>query len=97
MLNSHHLWLGHGGSAGKSHRGNFPGTYEYKRILQAILELLEYSRQSVGSGQVFLSGTLNIFNQPEFKDLNKVKTILGILGKQVKCSGNCWLIRLMKG
>jgi heat-inducible transcriptional repressor len=57
----------------------FQELYEYKRILQAILELLEYSRQSVGSGQVFLSGTLNIFNQPEFKDLNKVKTILGIL------------------
>ncbi|HHX50188.1 MAG TPA: heat-inducible transcription repressor HrcA [Clostridia bacterium] len=53
--------------------------YAYKRILQTILGLLEYSRKTSRGGQVFLSGTLNIFNQPEFKDLDKVKAILGIL------------------
>lgn len=49
----------------------------YARIdmLSQLLQLLEESSTD-GEGRVFLGGTSNILNQPEFKDVEKVKHLL---------------------
>lgn len=54
--------------------------YAYRRVVQAIVEALVGSGEQ-GSGPVSLSGALNILNQPEFKDLDKVRGILELLEK----------------
>lgn len=52
--------------------------YAYRKVVQAILELLGGNEEQ-GYGHISLSGALNIFNQPEFKDLDKVRGILELL------------------
>lgn len=54
--------------------------YAYRRVVQAIVEALVGSGEQ-GAGPVSLSGALNILNQPEFKDLDKVRSILELLEK----------------
>jgi len=46
--------------------------------LQALEDLLGHSEEE----KVMLSGTLNMFNEPEFKNLEKLRTILGILQEE---------------
>lgn len=43
---------------------------------EKLLEVLEEALQSEADNRVFVSGTTNILSQPEFKDVDKVKTIL---------------------
>ncbi len=50
-----------------------------KKVLNNIIEIIENSLAVDHDNKVFLGGTLNIFNQPEFKDINKVKGLLSLL------------------
>lgn len=52
--------------------------YAYRRVVQAIVEAL-VGRSEKDMGPISLSGTLKILNQPEFKDLDKVRGILELL------------------
>jgi heat-inducible transcriptional repressor len=49
--------------------------YSRVDLLNHMLELLEESAAE-GDGRVFLGGTSNILNQPEFKDVEKVRHLL---------------------
>lgn len=52
----------------------------YRRVLGLVLDALEDATTGAKSDRVYLGGTLNILNQPEFRrDLEKVKGILNIL------------------
>lgn len=50
-----------------------------RQVLNVVMELLEQSFRSDREEKVYLGGTLNILNQPEFKDVAKLKTLLGVL------------------
>jgi heat-inducible transcriptional repressor len=53
----------------------------YKNILSNILDMIEHLNSDHSTEKVYLGGTLNIFNQPEFKDIDKVKNLLSVLEK----------------
>lgn len=54
-----------------------------KKTLDIILNVLDDSLDSeAGKDKVYLDGTLNILNQPEFKDVEKIRTLLGILNEE---------------
>jgi len=53
----------------------------YKSILTTILDMIEHLNTERTTERVYLGGTLNIFNQPEFKDIDKVKNLLSVLEK----------------
>lgn len=48
-------------------------------IFDAAMDLIQGALNLNSEEKVYLAGTLNIFNQPEFKDINKVKTLLSLL------------------
>lgn len=52
--------------------------YAYRKVIKAIAEALAGTNEAE-AGPVSSSGTLNIFNQPEFKDLDKVRDLLELL------------------
>ena len=56
-------------------RGMFDNTFLPRYLFDALNTL--QSRQR--TDKVFLGGTANIFNQPEFKDIGKIKEILAML------------------
>ena len=49
-----------------------------KDILETVVQILQDSLSREG-GKVYLHGTLSIFNQPEFKDVGKLKNLLEVL------------------
>lgn len=51
--------------------------YNYLTFLEQALKLLEESL-SEEERKIFLWGTSHILNQPEFKDMEKIKTLLGL-------------------
>lgn len=52
----------------------------HKKLAGTVLEVLEHLASDYGGdNRVFLGGTLNILNQPEFKDIAKIKNLLAIL------------------
>lgn len=51
-------------------------------IVDGILDMLDVSIKSSGEEKVFLEGTLNILNHPEFQDIEKVKDILSFLSNE---------------
>ena len=51
-------------------------------IVDGILEMLDDSIKTSGEEKVFLDGTLNILNHPEFQDIDKVKDILSFLANE---------------
>ncbi|NLL18884.1 MAG: heat-inducible transcription repressor HrcA [Clostridia bacterium] len=53
--------------------------YAYRKVIQAIVDVLLGDGDQSAGGHISLSGALNIFNQPEFKDLDKVRGILELL------------------
>jgi heat-inducible transcriptional repressor len=53
-----------------------------RNMLNVVLEALEQAMVGDGGQKVYLGGTLNILNQPEFKDVEKIKRILGILDEE---------------
>ncbi len=48
-------------------------------ILTQIMELLEDETDPADEERVYLGGTVKILNQPEFKDIDKLKELLGLL------------------
>lgn len=48
-------------------------------IVDAIFDMLEEALKGSGEEKVFLEGALNILNQPEFHDIDRVKDILSFL------------------
>jgi len=53
-----------------------------RNMIDVVLEVLEQAMTADTSQKVYLGGTLNILNQPEFKDVEKIKRILGILDEE---------------
>lgn len=50
-----------------------------KQVLAQSMELIDEALQAERDERVYLAGTLNIFKQPEFKDVEKIQGLLGIL------------------
>lgn len=50
-----------------------------KKIIDHILEVIDNLADNSGEEKVVISGILNMLNEPEFKDLEKLKKILAIL------------------
>jgi len=58
---------------------------ELKRYVtkyEELIEILDASIMIEDEGRVFLSGTTNIMNQPEFRDVEKVKSLFALLEEQ---------------
>ncbi|MGI6065132.1 MAG: heat-inducible transcriptional repressor HrcA [Bacillota bacterium] len=53
-----------------------------EQLLDLALELMEQALLESGDERVFTGGALNMLNQPEFRDVEKVKTLLGILEEE---------------
>ncbi len=53
-----------------------------KRLLNQVMELVENVLSVEYESKVYLGGALNILNQPEFKDVEKVKVILELLEEE---------------
>ncbi len=53
-----------------------------KDVLQQVIEQIEDSLAVEQEQKVFLGGTLNILNQPEFKQIEKVKTLFELLEEE---------------
>ena len=51
-------------------------------VLKEILEIIEDTLTVEYERKLYLSGTLNIMNQPEFRDVDKVKQVLALLEEQ---------------
>lgn len=51
-------------------------------LLKEILEIIEDTLTVEYERKLYLSGTLNILNQPEFRDVDKVKQVLSLLEEQ---------------
>jgi heat-inducible transcriptional repressor len=56
--------------------------YEYSSIVQSITPKLFTVLESINDVELFLSGTTNIFNFPEFNDVFKAKNFLRMLEKK---------------
>lgn len=50
-----------------------------EQLLNLTLELMEQALMDSGEEQVFTGGALNMLDQPEFRDLEKVRSLLGTL------------------
>ena len=53
-----------------------------KKVLTLILELIDTILTVDNEDKVYLGGTLNILNQPEFKDVTKVRNLFELLEKE---------------
>ncbi|MBM7565620.1 heat-inducible transcriptional repressor HrcA [Paenibacillus sacheonensis] len=51
----------------------------YADQFERLLGILDQTLESEGDHRVFMSGTTNMLTQPEFKDVDKVKTLLDLL------------------
>ncbi len=52
---------------------------KHKNIFNAAMDLIQETLNLNHDEKVYLAGTLNMLNQPEFRDINKVKTLLSML------------------
>ncbi|PKM83054.1 MAG: HrcA family transcriptional regulator [Firmicutes bacterium HGW-Firmicutes-14] len=52
---------------------------KHKHIFDTTMEMIQETLSLDHEEKVYLAGTLNILNQPEFRDLNRVKTLLSLL------------------
>jgi len=52
---------------------------KHKHIFNAAMDLIQETLDLNNDEKVYLSGTLNMLNQPEFRDISKVKTLLSLL------------------
>ncbi|MCR4441335.1 MAG: heat-inducible transcriptional repressor HrcA [Peptococcaceae bacterium] len=53
-----------------------------KKFLRHVMELIEESLSQDNEQKVYLGGTINILNQPEFKQIEKVKALFELLEEQ---------------
>lgn len=54
----------------------------HHHIFDTAVEMLQEALTLEHEEKVYLRGTLNILNQPEFRDISKVKTLLGLLEQE---------------
>jgi heat-inducible transcriptional repressor len=59
----------------------------HKHILDLVLEVLRYSLMPETEEKVYLGGLLNILSQPEFHNIEKLKTLLSLLEQENLLSG----------
>jgi heat-inducible transcriptional repressor len=52
---------------------------QHKQLMDLTFELMEQAFLNSNEERVFLGGALNMLNQPEFQDVEKLKVVLGIL------------------
>jgi len=52
---------------------------KHKHIFNAAMDMIQETLNLNHDEKVYLAGTLNMLNQPEFRDINKVKTLLSML------------------
>ncbi len=52
---------------------------KHKNIFDAAMDLIQETLNLNQQDKIYLSGTLNILNQPEFRDIGRVKTLLSLL------------------
>jgi heat-inducible transcriptional repressor len=52
---------------------------KHKHIFNAAMDLIQETLNLNPEEKVYLAGTLNILNQPEFSDISKVRTLLSLL------------------
>ncbi|MFA5880601.1 MAG: heat-inducible transcriptional repressor HrcA [Eubacteriales bacterium] len=55
---------------------------KHKHIFNAAIDLIQETLNLNHEDKVYLAGTLNILNQPEFRDIKKVKTLLSLLEQE---------------
>jgi len=51
----------------------------YRSIVEQVTELLEALSAEEGSERVYMAGTINILAEPEFRDIDKARMLLGLL------------------
>lgn len=54
----------------------------YREIINQTLDILRLWEEDEMEERVYLAGTTNILNQPEFKDVDKVRALLGALEQE---------------
>ncbi|WP_368488513.1 heat-inducible transcriptional repressor HrcA [Clostridium sp. BJN0013] len=59
----------------------------YEDIFNNIISALYDSLNSVDNSQIYMQGTTNIFNYPEYKDIEKAKGFLSMLDNKDKVNG----------
>lgn len=52
---------------------------KHQYIFDAAMDLIQESLHINPEDKVYLAGTLNMLNQPEFRDIDKIKTLLSLL------------------
>lgn len=60
---------------------------KHKHIFNAAMDLIQETLNLNPEEKVYLAGTLNILNQPEFRDIEKVKTLLSLLEQEKVLKG----------
>ncbi|MEN6390279.1 MAG: heat-inducible transcriptional repressor HrcA [Syntrophomonas sp.] len=50
-----------------------------RRVIDRTLEALEHMLEESGEEKVVISGALNMLNEPEFKDLERIKRLLAVM------------------
>lgn len=53
-----------------------------RRVIDSALEAIDNLVDNTGSEKIMISGVLNMLNEPEFKDMDKLKKILTILEEE---------------
>lgn len=59
----------------------------YEDIFKSVISALYDSLSAVNNSQIYMKGTTNIFNYPEYKDVEKAKGFLSMLDNRDKVSG----------
>ncbi len=52
---------------------------QQQQVISAILDMIDQTLEEAGEEKVLLGGTVNMLNQPEFQDIEKVRNILSTL------------------
>ena len=56
---------------------------QHRKLIDRTLEAIDSLVEDSGEEKVIISGTLNMLNEPEFKDIEKLKRILSILEEDI--------------
>ncbi|MBV7273034.1 heat-inducible transcriptional repressor HrcA [Clostridium thailandense] len=59
----------------------------HEDIFNAIIPVLHESLSNNDSSEIYMEGTTNIFNYPEYKDIDKAREFLSLLDNKSKVSG----------
>jgi len=59
-------------------------------ILEVVIESLTSDSPGADEGEVYLDGAINILNQPEFRDVERVRAVLGALAQDTLVRDLLW-------